>query len=347
VGCVSALQNFSSPGERRDVLESGLPSGARASLDESDYIAAVEEIRGEIAAGNVYQANLTQRIDLECGESPRFEDADLAWSLYRGLRRLSPAPFASYLELPEVAIVSSSPERFLSLDRSGAAESRPIKGTRPRGATPDEDARLAKELAESAKDRAENLMIVDLVRNDLGRVCEPGSIEVTELMAIESYATVFQMVSSVTGRLRPACDAVELIRASFPPGSMTGAPKIAAMRIIDGLEPVRRGIYSGALGYLDVCGGMDLSVVIRTLLVREGRIHLHSGGAVVTDSDPRAEYHEALDKIRALLAAIAWGREEGVADVALRASRISTWISDRTSTRTFSNLAPRPEARWN
>lgn len=291
--------------ERRHLLGSSLPEGAKACFDAEGYAAAVEEIREEIAAGNVYQANLTQRIDLPCREpvSP-IRDADIGWRLYRALRQLSPAPFAAYLELPEVTIASSSPERFLSLDRSGRVESRPIKGTRRRGASEEEDMLLAKELARSQKDRAENLMIVDLVRNDLGRVCETGSVVVPELMAIEQYATVFQMVSTVRGTLRSDCDVTDLIRATFPPGSMTGAPKIAAMEIIDRIEPVRRGIYSGAIGYFDAGGGLDLSVVIRTLLVRDGHIHLHSGGAVVSDSDPQDEYRESLDKIRALLAAV-------------------------------------------
>jgi anthranilate/para-aminobenzoate synthase component I len=231
-------------------------------------------------------------------------DADLGWRLYRALRQLSPAPFAAYLELPEVTIVSSSPERFMRLDRSGRVESRPIKGTRRRGASEEEDTLLAKELERSRKDRAENLMIVDLVRNDLGRVCQTGSVEVPELMAIEQYATVFQMVSTVRGTLRNDCDVADLLRATFPPGSMTGAPKIAAMKLIDRIEPVRRGIYSGAIGYFDSAGGLDLSVVIRTLLVRDGRVHLHSGGAVVSDSDPQGEYRESIDKIRALLAAV-------------------------------------------
>jgi len=227
------------------------------------------------------------------------------FALYCELRELNPAPFAAYLELPEAAILSSSPERFLRLDASGHVESRPIKGTRPRGATPDEDRRLEDELRGSEKDRAENLMIVDLVRNDLGRVCEVGSIEVPELMTVEPYATVHQMVSTVTGALRDDCDGVDLLRASFPPGSMTGAPKLAAMRLIDRLEPVRRGVYSGGLGYLDVRGGLDLSVVIRTLIVKDERAYLHVGGGIVADSDPIAEYHETLDKARALLAALA------------------------------------------
>ena len=292
--------------QRRQLLDSPLPEGAKAHFDAEGYAAAVEEIREEIAAGNVYQANLTQRIDLPSANlADQGCDADIGWRLYRALRQLSPAPFAAYLELPEVTVASSSPERFVSLDRAGRAESRPIKGTRRRGASSTEDMLLAKELEGSQKDRAENLMIVDLVRNDLGRVCETGTVVVPELMTIEQYATVFQMVSTVRGTLRSDCDAADLVRATFPPGSMTGAPKIAAMKIIDRIEPVRRGIYSGAIGYFDAAGGLDLSVVIRTLLVRNGHIHLHSGGAVVIDSDPMGEYRESLDKIRALLAAAA------------------------------------------
>jgi para-aminobenzoate synthetase component 1 len=273
------------------------PVGLETGIDARSHSLAVEEIREQIAAGNVYQANLTQRVDL-----PR-PDAD-PFLLYRELRDLNPAPFAAYLEFPEVAILSSSPERFLALDAEGAVESRPIKGTRPRGATRREDRRLREELQESAKDRAENLMIVDLVRNDLGRVCEIGSVAVPELMSTEAYATVLQLVSAVTGQLRDDRDVFDLVRASFPPGSMTGAPKLAAMRQIDRLEPVRRGVYSGALGYLDVRGGCDLSVVIRTLLVTGEQVHLHVGGGIVADSEPDAEYRESLDKARALLAAL-------------------------------------------
>lgn len=274
------------------------PEGVAAFFDEPAYCQAVSEVGEHIAAGDLYQANLTHRMDLAAGErSP--------WLLYRALRETNPAPFAAYIELPEVALLSSSPERFLALGDGRAVESRPIKGTRPRGATPEEDALLAKELEGSEKDRAENLMIVDLVRNDLGRVCETGSIAVPELRKVESYATVFQMVSSVTGRLCADRDALDLVRACFPPGSMTGAPKIAAMRLIDVIEPVRRGVYAGALGYLDIRGGLDLSVVIRTLLVKNGRAYLHVGGGVVADSLPVAEYRETLDKARALLDVLA------------------------------------------
>lgn len=280
---------------RRDVLARPLPSEAEVSLDEPAHAERVAALLGEIEAGNVYEVNLTKRISLP------FEGDPL--NLYATLRRESPAPFAAYLELPDGAILSSSPERYLRLDAERRVESRPIKGTRPRGGTATEDARLASELAHSEKDRAENLMIVDLVRNDLGRVCETGSISVPELMVVEPYAAVFQLVSTVTGTLRREKDVIDLLRATFPPGSMTGAPKIAAMRLIDRLEPVRRGVYAGAVGYFDVRGGADLSVVIRTLVVEKGRVHFHVGGAIVADSTAAAEHAEALDKARALLAA--------------------------------------------
>ncbi len=272
------------------------PAGLHAHFDEGSYAKAVREVLDEIEAGNVYQANLTHRFEAPFAGDPL--------RLYDELRALSPAPFAAYLGLPEVAVLSCSPERFLRLDPDGEVESRPIKGTRPRAASAESDARLRRELLGSPKDRAENLMIVDLVRNDLGRVCRIGSVDVPELMAIEDYASVFQLVSTVRGRLDHGRDAIDLLRASFPPGSMTGAPKIAAMEIIDRLEPVRRGVYSGAIGYLDARGGLDLSVAIRTLLVAGGRAHAHVGGGIVADSDPLAEWRETLDKARPLLAAL-------------------------------------------
>ena len=265
--------------------------------DPSSYAKAVDSILEEIAKGNVYQANFSQRLTIDAPVDP--------WILYGELRRQNPAPFGAYLALPgEVAILSSSPERFLRVDSSRRVESRPIKGTRPRGASEVEDARLAEELEASEKDRAENLMIVDLVRNDLGRVCTPGSIAVPELMQIEAYAAVFQMVSTVTGSLATGRDAFDLIEATFPPGSMTGAPKLASIELLEGLESVRRGVYAGALGYLDLRGGLDLSVVIRTLIYKDGKVHLHVGGGVVADSSPSAEYLESLDKARAPLAAL-------------------------------------------
>ena len=285
--------------EPRVTGEVSLPKGLRGDFDEETYAKTVSRVLDEIIAGNVYQADLTHRMDRAWGEDP--------WEFYRRLRSVNPAPFGAFVELPEVAILSSSPERFLRATANGRIESSPIKGTRRRGGSEAEDARLAKELVASEKDRAENLMIVDLVRNDLGRVCEAGTIEVSSLMRLEIFATVFQLVSTVRGRLRPECDALDAVAAAFPPGSMTGAPKIAAMRLLDALETVRRGIYSGALGYLDVRGGLDLSVVIRTILVCEGRAYFHVGGGVVVDSDPVAEYRETLDKARALFRAMAAG----------------------------------------
>jgi len=273
------------------------------TLDEGLHAKAVHALLDDIGAGRVYQACLTHRLTQEFRGDP--------WRLYRELRRRNPAPYACYLELPEVTVVGSSPERFLRLDRSRKLESRPIKGTRPRGRHPHEDTALRAELERSAKDRAENLMIVDLVRNDLGRVCELGSVEVPELMAIEEYSGVFQMVSTVTGQLRADCDVIDAVQAAFPPGSMTGAPKIAAMRLLRRLEPVRRGVYAGALGYLDARGGADLAVVIRTLLLRDGRADVHTGGGIVADSDARAEWQESLDKARPLLAALAGTHSEG------------------------------------
>jgi para-aminobenzoate synthetase component 1 len=281
---------------RRRERASGRPAALAGPFDERRYARAVEAILERIAAGDVYQACLAQRLEAPFDDDP--------YALYRALRRTNPAPFAAFLELPELAIVGSSPERFLRLDPGGAVESRPIKGTRPRGATPEVDTRLQRDLVGSVKDRAENLMIVDLVRNDLGRVCETGSVRVPELYRLETFASVHQLVSVVQGRLRAGCDVFDLLRAAFPPGSMTGAPKLAAMRVLDALEPVRRGPYAGALGWLDARGGADLSVLIRTALVRGGRAYVHAGGGVVADSDPGAEWRESLDKAQALRAAL-------------------------------------------
>ena len=261
------------------------------------YLADILSAKRHIDDGDAFEICLTHRIDAPFSGDP--------FSLWEELRQRSPAPYATFLDLPEGAVVSSSPERFLSLDAGRIAESRPIKGTRPRGETPEEDARLAADLATSTKDRAENAMIVDLVRNDLGRVCRFGSVEAPQLFAVERYATVHQLVSTVRGELDDDRDAIDLLRACFPPGSMTGAPKIEAMSILEGLEPTERGIYSGALGWLDFSGSLDLSVVIRTILVKDGRAHVHVGGAIVTDSDPEAEHEETMHKARALLAALA------------------------------------------
>ncbi|HKA14364.1 MAG TPA: aminodeoxychorismate synthase component I [Myxococcota bacterium] len=285
------------PAPHARAARTAAPDGAHSHLDVAAYHKAVGAIADEIAAGELYQACLTYRIDRPFGGDP--------WQLFRALRRRDPAPFAAYLELPELAVAGSSPERFLRIDASGRVESRPIKGTAARGSDPASDARARHALASSEKDRAENLMIVDLVRNDLGRVCAPGTVAVPELFAVEPYASVFQLVSTVCGQLRPGCDALDAVAAAFPPGSMTGAPKIAAMRALDRLETVRRAFYSGALGYLDVRGGADLAVVIRTAFALGGRAYVHTGGGIVADSEPDAEYTESRAKLRSLLAALA------------------------------------------
>jgi aminodeoxychorismate synthase component I len=267
-----------------------------ARFDEAGYCRLVEAAREHILAGDVFEVCTTHRL-----ESPFAGDP---WDLYQELRRINPAPFAGYLRLPEAQVVCSSPERFLRLGADRVAESRPIKGTRPRGRTAAEDERLYRELCRSAKDRAENLMIVDLVRNDFGRVCKLHTVRVPELLAVERYATVFQMVSTVRGELEDGLGGLDLVRACFPGGSMTGAPKIEAMKVIDRLEPVQRGIYSGALGYLDFAGPLDLNIVIRTAVVKGGRAYYNVGGAVVADSDPHEEYRETLVKARALISAL-------------------------------------------
>jgi para-aminobenzoate synthetase component 1 len=290
------LESDAHPAAPAATARAGAPDFA-AHFDRDSYAAAVEACRRHIIRGDAFEICLTHRL-----QTPFAGDT---WRLYCELRAISPAPFAAYLELPGVRVLSSSPERFLRLKADGLVESRPIKGTRPRGATPHEDAALHDELKASVKDHAENMMIVDLVRNDLGRVCDIGSVEVSELMAIERYATLFQMVSTVRGRLQAGRDALDVVRVAFPGGSMTGAPKIEAMKIIDGLEPVKRGIYSGSIGYIDVSGAADLNIVIRTLIVKDGQCYLNVGGAIVADSDPFEEYDETMDKAHALKLALA------------------------------------------
>ena len=272
----------------------------RAEIDPAAYAEMVRAAKAQIVAGNVFEVCTSQRLQ---AEFPR--DRRAIWSLYLALRAQSPASFACCVLTPFACLLSSSPERFLQLSADGWAESRPIKGTRPRGSTPDEDARLRAELESSEKDRAENVMIVDLARNDLGRVCKVNSIHVPELMIVEEHPSVFHMVSTVRGRIEDGVSPVQLFAACFPPGSMTGAPKIEAMKVIDALEPVRRGIYSGAVGYFDLGGALDFSVVIRSFVISDGRCTINVGGAVVADSDPEDEYRESMDKARALLAALA------------------------------------------
>ena len=279
----------------------------RSSLSRAEYEDGVRTVRDHIARGDIYQANLTRRL-----ESPFDGDP---WDRYRRLRTGDPSLFSAYLDLgasPESgrprALLSASPEPFLSVDTDGIVASDPIKGTRPRGRDRAEDRALACELLASAKDRAENVMIVDVLRNDLGRVCVPGTVRVPRLCRLERTAAVQHLVSTVTGRLRPAADAFDLLSASFPGGSITGAPKIRAMEILEGLEPVRRGPYTGALGWVGPDGAMQTSILIRTFVADGRRLTLHVGGGITWGSDPAAEWDETVAKARGPLGAI--GGEE-------------------------------------
>jgi para-aminobenzoate synthetase len=272
------------------------------------YREDIEACKRYLSAGHSYEICLTDTLETDAPADPL--------DLYRALRRANPSPFASYLRFGDLAVLSSSPERFLSLDRDGNAETRPIKGTGRRGATPAEDMRLAAELRGGEKSRAENVTIVDLMRNDLGRVCELGSVEVPELMAVESYETVHQLVSCISGRLRPELGSLDAVRACFPPGSMTGAPKRRTMEIIDELEGAARGVYSGAIGWFGAGGACDLSVAIRTIVVAAGKTTIGAGGAIVVDSDPDEEIAEMLLKAAAPAAALGGGASISFASAA-------------------------------
>jgi para-aminobenzoate synthetase component I len=265
------------------------------SITRDEFLQSVRKVKDYIAAGDCYQVNLSHRLSVDWPGTP--------WELYQRLRQASPAPYAAYLDCGGHQILSSSPELFLKI-RDGIVETRPIKGTRPRGATPAEDAALAQELLRSEKDRAELVMIVDLERNDLGRVCEYGSVHVPELMCLESYANVHHLVSTVRGKLRPVLGPLDCLRAAFPGGSITGAPKIRAMEIIDELEPYRRGVYTGAIGWVDGRGNAEWSIAIRTMTLVNGRAHFHVGSGIVADSDPEAEYEETLTKASGMLKAL-------------------------------------------
>jgi para-aminobenzoate synthetase component 1 len=272
----------------------------RSNMTRDRYLAAVERARDYIRAGDIYQVNLSQRFSTLCSRD--------GFEVYRTLREVSPAPFAAYLdlrgELASLELLSSSPERFL-LANGSHLETRPIKGTRPRGASEAEDRGLAEALRASEKDRAEHVMIVDLERNDLGRVALPGSVAVPEFAALESFRQVHHLTSTITARRRPGTGLRELLRATFPGGSITGAPKIRALEIIDELEPTVRGVYTGAIGYVSATGRLDLNIAIRTITLADGVAHLHVGGAIVHDSDPEAEYVETLDKARGMARALA------------------------------------------
>ncbi|HWR43333.1 aminodeoxychorismate synthase component I [Sporomusa sp.] len=275
-----------------------IPEGEyQSNFTREGHCAMVQQGIDYIAAGDIFQVNLTQRFNAKVTVPP--------YELYRYLRHINPAPFASYLNFGEVIVASASPERYL-LVTDKMVETRPIKGTRPRGNDPESDRMLREELLASEKDRAELVMIIDLERNDLGRVCEFGSVRVPDLIRLEQYATVFHLVSTVVGKLAEGKDIIDLVSASFPGGSITGAPKVRAMEIIDELESVRRSIYTGSIGYIDFNGDADLNIVIRTFIIKGDRAYYQVGGGIIADSVPELEYEESLDKARALMRALGY-----------------------------------------
>jgi len=272
----------------------GMP-GVSSTFSRDGYLRVVEQTREYVLAGDIFQANLSQRLESAVDDHP--------FALYTRLRRRNPAPFAAYFDFGPAAVVSASPERFLRLS-GDCVETRPIKGTSPRGWTPLHDSALGEALSESDKDRAENVMIVDLLRNDLSKVCRDHTIEVPELCQIERYATVHHLVSTVVGRLRPGLGPVDLLRATWPGGSITGAPKVRAMEIIAELEPTCRSVYTGSVGYFSFGGAVDTSIAIRTFIAKPDRAYFQAGGGIVADSDPEREYDETLDKARGMVAAL-------------------------------------------
>ncbi|MBL3671122.1 aminodeoxychorismate synthase component I, partial [Streptomyces sp. M2CJ-2] len=276
------------------------PDVPRASLNGiSPKVAKVKsqaESLEEIRQGETYEVCLTNTVTMDVSIDPL--------TTYAELRRISPVPYGALLDYPGVAVLSASPERFLTIGTDRVAESKPIKGTRPRGATPEEDEALRLDLLGREKDRAENLMIVDLIRNDLNVVSEVGSVHVPRLFHVETYAPVHQLVSTIRGTLRDGESAVSCVRAAFPGGSMTGAPKLRTMEIIDRLEEGPRGVYSGALGWFALSGAADLSIVIRTLVATDDRVDFGVGGAIVTLSDPAEEFEETVVKSRAMVTAV-------------------------------------------
>ncbi len=278
------------PDVRRDVLKT-----LRSNLDRRAYDDMIARAREHILAGDIYQANLSHRFETTLDGAGA--------TLYRGLRRINPSPFATYMRFPGHEVVSCSPERLVRVHED-RVETRPIAGTRPRGTTRSEDESLEQELLADEKERAEHLMIVDMARNDIGRVCELGSVQVERFMSIERYSHVRHLVSNVAGTLRAGRDALDVLAATFPGASITGVPKVRCMQVIDELEQLRRGVYTGSAGYIGLDGSMDLNILIRTFLVQQGHAYFNVGGGIVADSDAEREYAETLAKGRALLEAL-------------------------------------------
>ncbi len=280
-----------SRGARRD----GAPLVLDANLTQAAFEASVRTIQEHIAAGDVYQAVISQRFDARTSASP--------FDVYRALRHVNPSPYMFFIRIGGQSIIGASPEMLVRVEGTHV-ETHPIAGTRRRGATPEEDQLLAEELRRSEKERAEHVMLVDLGRNDLGRVCQVGSVRVPQYMALERYSHVMHLVSRVDGQLDADCDRLDALVATFPAGTVTGAPKIRAMQILGGLEPTRRGLYGGAVGYLDFAGNLDFCIAIRTIAMSDGVAHVQAGAGIVADSDPAAEFQETRDKARALIQAL-------------------------------------------
>lgn len=277
------------------------PIKLSSNFTKNEFKQSVERVREYIKQGDIYQANLTQRFRGKTNLS--------SYELYRDLRRFSPAPFGAFLNFDNIHILSNSPERFIKCVGK-KIETRPIKGTRPRGKNKEEDLRLQEELRNSEKDRAELLMIVDLERNDIGRISKIGTVKVPELFVIEPYANVNHLVSTVVGTLEDDKDAIDVIKATFPGGSITGAPKIRAMQIIDELEPTQRNVYTGSIGYIGFNGDMDLNIAIRTIIKKECDVYFQVGGGMTWDSNPEDEYQETLDKAKSMMKALRGYYEE-------------------------------------
>lgn len=302
---LEARLSVPAPAHERNPGTSQAPDLLRITPDQPRvaYVERVRQCQDYIRAGDIYQANLSHRFTIETGECPGHPSRSLAETLYERLRTVNPSPFSGLLTCDDLCLVSSSPERLVRL-QGRRADTRPIAGTRPRGRDPAEDRRLAEDLITNAKERAEHLMLVDLERNDLGRVCGYGTIRVDELMRVERYSHVSHIVSNVTGALHDKFDGFHLIRAMFPGGTITGVPKIRCMEVIEELEPVRRGLYTGSLGYLSWSGDLDLNILIRTLVLTGENGYLQAGAGIVADSDPDREYEETLFKAEALMQAL-------------------------------------------
>lgn len=302
----SLVRLFTDTPPERHRVPFRVTSPVTSNLTPQHYGRAFDRVLDYISAGDCYQVNLAQRFSAAASGDP--------WLAYQRLRLINPAPYSAFLSTPYAQILSASPERFLRVENR-QVETKPIKGTRPRAGHPRLDAEQIAELVASEKDRAENLMIVDLLRNDLSKNCELGSVKVPKLFEVESFATVHHLVSTVTGKLAPGRDAIDLLRGAFPGGSITGAPKLRAMQIIEEIEPHRRGVYCGAIGYVGYDGNMDTNIAIRTLVHSHGTVRFWAGGGIVADSQREAEYQETFDKAAALLSLLQQSAESASGNV--------------------------------